>query len=384
MNILMITKWYPYEKDPQMGVFIQKHARAIALSNKIHVIYAYSAERQKEKFLHRESENGNLTEHRISYQKDTSPLSKIINAQRYKQAVEMVVDTLTHRGFKADILHAYILLRTGWMARQLSRKLNIPYIISEQWSGYATGKYAAQSSVVKRLTKSVLKDAAGLTVVSEFLRDKMVSQGLSHPRTIITPNIVEPRNSDHPTQNKSKKIAVLMVADQVDEIKNISGVIRAVEEIAKHRNDFELRIIGHGKDQLRLMRMTEEKGLLNSVIHFEGLKDNNEVYAYLHRSDFLVMNSRFETFSLICCEAMSCGKPVLATRCGGPESFVNSDTGILIPVDHHEDLVSGLEKMLDSFQDFHAEKIRESVEKRFSIETLSLTFSNFYEKVTKP
>ncbi|MBL0102730.1 MAG: hypothetical protein IPP51_02560 [Bacteroidetes bacterium] len=161
MNILMITKWYPYDKDPQMGVFIQKHARAIALSNKIHVIYAYSAERQKEKFLHRESENGNLTEHRISYQKDTSPLSKIINAQRYKQAVEMVVDTLTHRGFKADILHAYILLRTGWMARQLSRKLNIPYIISEQWSGYATGKYAAQSSVVKRLTKSVLKMLQG-------------------------------------------------------------------------------------------------------------------------------------------------------------------------------------------------------------------------------
>lgn len=82
-----------------------------------------------------------------------------------------------------------------------------------------------------------------------------------------------------------------------------------------------------------LMEIARGLGVLNTFVIFEGLKSNQEVYSYLLRCDFLVMNSRFETFSLICCEAMSCGKPVLATRCGGPQEFVDDKTGILIDVD---------------------------------------------------
>lgn len=94
-----------------------------------------------------------------------------------------------------------------------------------------------------------------------------------------------------------------------------------------------MRIIGQGKDKEMLIEIARELGVLNSNVIFEGLKSNPEVYQYLQKSDFLVMNSRFETFSLICCEALSCGKPVLATRCGGPQEFIDDEVGVLIDVD---------------------------------------------------
>ena len=53
--------------------------------------------------------------------------------------------------------------------------------------------------------------------------------------------------------------------------------------------------------------------------------------------------SRSETFGVAYIEALSCGVPVIATRCGGPEGFVHTGNGILVPVDDEEALVGAAE-----------------------------------------
>ena len=37
--ILFLTKWYPNEEDPQLGVFVQKHAELLAKKHRVVVIY---------------------------------------------------------------------------------------------------------------------------------------------------------------------------------------------------------------------------------------------------------------------------------------------------------------------------------------------------------
>lgn len=39
LKILFITKWYPDKEDPQFGVFIQKHAQAVALYAEVAVLF---------------------------------------------------------------------------------------------------------------------------------------------------------------------------------------------------------------------------------------------------------------------------------------------------------------------------------------------------------
>lgn len=372
----MIPKWYPNKEDPQFGVFIQKHAKAIAIENKVVVIFAYSDEMQKEYYSSSVNQQNNLLELIITYKKNKGIFSSIVNGWRYFNAIQIGYSQTKSFFEKPDIIHSYILLRTAIIARFLSWKLKTPYVISEQWSGYATGKYSDRSFVQKKLTKCLIKNAAGLTSVSTFLKNKMHDCGLQNKNEIIIPNLIERQ-----IEIKAKvgsTINILLVADLVDDIKNISSVIKAVAVAIKTHPNFILRIIGHGRDKEILLETARELGVLNNHVIFEGLKTNLEVYEYLTQCDFLVMNSRFETFSLICCEALSCGKPVLATRCGGPQEFITDEVGILIDVDDDKSLLKKFIFMLENYKLFDSHKIMSSVEKRFSQKRIKELFDDFY------
>ena len=132
-----------------------------------------------------------------------------------------------------------------------------------------------------------------------------------------------------------------------------------------------------------LVELARELGVLNSHVIFEGLKSNPEVYTYLQNCNFLVMNSRFETFSSICCEALSCGKPVLATKCGGPQEFIDKDSGILIDVDDDQQLEHNFLLMLSNFNQFDSHNITSKVRDRFSSQTVKILYTDFFKKAIK-
>ena len=374
----MIAKWYPYPEDPQFGVFIQKHAEAIAIDNKVVVLFAHSIANLPVKYQFDISQKENLFEIIISFRKDESAFANLINGLRYFSAIRKGVKKGQTFFLKPDLIHAYILLRTAVVANYLSLILKVPYVVNEQWSGYATGKFSEGNFVKKALTKFLVKRSSGLVSVSNFLLDKIHACGISNENEKVIPNSIEVIANSNITNKE--KVNVLLVADQVDEIKNISAVIRCVALIKDSSPDFELRIIGQGKDKEMLIEIARELGVLNSNVIFEGLKSNPEVYQYLQKSDFLVMNSRFETFSLICCEALSCGKPVLATRCGGPQEFIDDEVGVLIDVDDDVQLAKKFHFMLTHYNQFDSQKIISKVKDRFSKETVKKLYGEFYKK----
>ncbi len=375
----MIAKWYPYKEDLQFGVFIQKHAQAIAMENKVVVVFAHSISNLPVLYHIDSNITGDLLEIIISFRKDESFLANLKNGIRYFIAIKKGIEKSRSFFEKPDLIHAYILLRTAVVAYFYSLKNRIPFVINEQWSGYATGKFSSENFFKKAFTKFLVRKSAGLISVSEFLLGKMHHCGISHRHERVIPNTVEIVSET--IRSNDKKVHVLLVADLVDEIKNISAVIRAVAAVKEHFPDFELRIIGQGKDKEMLIELSRELGVLNSYVIFEGLKTNPEVYEFLKGCDFLVMNSRFETFSLICGEALSCGKPVLATRCGGPEEFIDNEVGVLIGVDNENELTEKLLFMLENFDHFDSHKIISKVRNRFSRETVKDLYVDFFSKV---
>jgi glycosyltransferase involved in cell wall biosynthesis len=383
LKILFITKWYPNKYDPQMGVFVRKHASAAAAYCDVALLHVFSDEHLKEKMFELvRDDNYNLTGVIVYFKKSNSSFSswnKLINLKRYCQATRKGLKYIRKNFGEHDITHAYILLRPGIVAWCLRLFRNKPYVISEQWSGFATGKYEMKNSFIKLITRTVVKKANAVTVVSDFLKNHMTRNGLKGNYFVI-PNIVEIaelRNRSH----DDSKIIILTVADLVDEIKNISGTIRAIADVSRNNPSVELRIIGEGTDRKKLESLAEELDLLDKKVFFLGLKSNDEVYTNLFNCDFLVMNSNFETFSSICAEAFSCGKPVIATRCGGPEEFVTAETGILIDPKNHRQLVEGIQHMINTYQNYLPGNLKKYASENFSSEVAAKKFYQVYQSV---
>jgi glycosyltransferase involved in cell wall biosynthesis len=279
-----------------------------------------------------------------------------------------------------DITHAYIFIRPAVLAWWKKIFKGTPYVISEQWSGYVSGKFEKRNFFEKAITRFLTSKASAITTVSEFLKKGMIRNEIKGNFYVI-PNVIETDSSPVTEKINDGIIRILTVADLVDEIKNISGTIKAVAEIIKNYPNVRFDIVGGGHDLEKLEQLALELSVLNKNIFFHGMKTNKEVYEYLHQCDFLIMNSRFETFSSICAEAMSCGKPIIATRCGGPDEFVIPLTGILIEPRNQKELLAAIKNMISNYSNYNSLEIKKYAVGKFNASAIGKQFFEIYKSI---
>ncbi|HXH19182.1 MAG TPA: glycosyltransferase [Chitinophagales bacterium] len=372
-KILFLPRWYPSENDLQNGVFIQKHARAAAMENEVMVLYAVSVSKESRIVC---SNRGNLKEVILYYPAGNIRLLNFIASLR----ALFKLWRFTRKSFQPDICHIHVSGRQALLALWLNLKYGIPFIISEHWSGFVTGEYERQSFFKKWLTACVFKKATAVTAVSETLRDAMINRGLGKEIRIL-PNVVEvlPDGAQqHPAEDVFR---YLIVADLRDEIKNISGAIRAFSEVCKAEPSSELVIAGEGKDRDKLERLVIASFQTNSPpVKFLGLKSNEEVLKLIPAAHVIIVNSRIETFSVVTLEAIFSGRPVIATRCGGPERFINEHNGILIGIDNEKELVHAMIQMKRDYRKYNPDAIKNSIPNTYAPESIARLLNSFYNE----
>ena len=122
---------------------------------------------------------------------------------------------------------------------------------------------------------------------------------------------------------------------------------------------------------------------ITDKVRLLGQKTRPELFELMRKSDAFVLASKSETFGVVYIEAMACGLPVIATRCGGPEDFVNDTNGFLIPTDDIETLSKALIKMRLDIDNFDNERISEECYNKFSSENIAKQIVEQYYKVLK-
>ena len=90
------------------------------------------------------------------------------------------------------------------------------------------------------------------------------------------------------------------------------------------------------------------------------------------------MASVSETFGVAYLEALSCGIPVIATRCGGPECFVNEHNGIMVDPDDVDALAKALLSMY-----CNRAAIAQEIRENYSSQAVAATLMKQYEKVAE-
>ena len=87
---------------------------------------------------------------------------------------------------------------------------------------------------------------------------------------------------------------------------------------------------------------------------------------------------------MVVVEALACGTPVVATRCGGPEEIITTDrVGVLVPPEDPEALARGIEQALDRQPRYDPAELRAHALNRFGVDSVAARVNQVYEETVR-
>lgn len=380
MHVLFIPKWYPGRKDPQLGDFLRKQAQATHRQVRMSVLYIAPDKDQREPLQLEHTLTDGLWELRCYYRQHThtwAPVRKAVNLLRYARAARTGIRRVRSERGAPDLIHAYILVRPALIALWQRWARGTPFLVSEQSSEYLDGTFARKGRFHKSLSRWLCGRASAVTAVSPWLGDALVGHGLCTTYDVV-PNVVP--GLDRPLPPAGTPGRFLVVADLVDRTKNVSGVLNALAVARKELPQLSLTIIGDGPDRERLEQQMEHLGLGDHV-RFLGRLPNTDVLDHVAHAFAMIVNSNVETFSVVTGEALAQGRPVIATRCGGPTAFVTPSNGILIEPRDDAALARAMVQLTKDAARYGPAAIRAGVNDRFSPEAVGRRFADIYARI---
>ncbi|MBS1634875.1 MAG: glycosyltransferase [Bacteroidetes bacterium] len=329
LNILFLCSWYPHDGNPTQGIFIRRHAEALALYHRVTTVFASSDPGISQAKI-QVSERGNLKEVICLYPKVMSEIpvvSNFIKFNRYASAFSSVIDDLFSKT-PFDIIHLHVIFPAGIAALKALQKYKIPLFITEHWSGYYPEDGNYKGYVVKHLTKEVVKRAAAVMVISGKLQKAMQKHGLAGRYHLIN-NVVDtvcfkPGNT---STAPNDKLRILHVSSLVEREKNILGILAVAAGLKRKSKPFHLLVVGGQPETVGgYKKRVQEMGLTDDV-SFAGQAAPEQVALYMRQSDVFLLLSHFEGMPVVLLEAMTCGLPVMSTPVGAVEEMVKPGYG---------------------------------------------------------
>ena len=375
MHILHLPKWYPNHEDPQLGVFVQKQFEAASKFAFQSLIYVKSDVDQEEDFKIEERKGENFLELSIYYKR---PRSRAKQYLQIRKAYNMGLEIIEERHSEVSLVHVHNLLGPAVFGDKLASKRKIPWVLSEHWSGFTPQRPLFKEKVAweKKLWQWYAEKAECTIAVSSFLKNALEENQIGK-KVLVIPNVVE---DIAPSKVEEELLSILMVNDLDDDVKNISSVLHAYAELGLHTKGVRLDIIGGGKDEKALQRLSLELNI-DEGVHWHGRMANDEVLPFYQKATYVLVNSRVETFSVVAAEALMAGKPVISTRCGGGEEFLNETCAILIAADNQQDLKEAILSMNTNFKNYDPQKLHDYAFSLFSKESVGRKLHELYSSL---
>lgn len=149
-------------------------------------------------------------------------------------------------------------------------------------------------------------------------------------------------------ESMEKDSNIFICLNTFDEQKGIYTLLEASAILRKTNDNFKVHFYGDGLSQTKDdMKNFIEKNDLKDVIKIMGRIEDTSI-AY-NSCLCLIQPSYIESFGMTIIEAMSYGRPVIATKSGGPDDIVIDEiTGFLIDKDNSQILAEKMQFMLEN------------------------------------
>ena len=274
---------------------------------------------------------------------------------------------------KPDVVHAHF-YSIAAIATIIKKKYGIPLVVTEHSS--KINKPAGEiSDLDKKLASKAYNQCDSLICVSKALADNVLRN--FNRNSVVISDMVDNQIYSYAEKNKDLSPFVYVSVGNLVTIKAFDILIEA---FAKVNDDAKLYIIGDGPEKTRLENQIKELGLEGKVKLF-GQLDRLKINELYQQSHVFVLPSQSETFGLSYVEAMYAGLPVIATRCGGPESFVDDSNGMLVTINDVAELANAMRLMRENYSAYNPIKISEESKKRFSPEVIAEKIVEIYNQI---
>ncbi|MEJ2706904.1 MAG: glycosyltransferase [Anaerolineales bacterium] len=388
LHILILSSWYPNRDHPLGGVFVRQQAQALRKAG--HQVGVISEPKLKSKvgLLHirkpsqfstqvtKVVEQGIPVYHSQTWGWFPGFLHDA-NVKLLQGAVERIYRRYVQEHGKPDLIHGHSILYGGFLATWLGERENLPSMVTEHATTVLRGAVPARK--VKYLGRT-LKQAGRTLAVSPALAAKLCKIGpqaeVEVLGNMVDVDFFQPAAKALPASPfHFSSIAYLRPQKGMD-------VLLQAFRNAFVGSQVQLSIAGDGPERPHLERQAIALGLEDQV-NFLGALDRLEVRDLIRRSHVVVSASRVETFGITMIEAMACGKPVIATASGGPESFLTEQDGIVIPIENAPALASAMKKMKNNYTYYQPEEIRVRCVNRFSETAIVNRLEDIYAELVR-
>lgn len=382
LHILIIPSWYPRFDGDISGSFFREQALALqSEGHQVGVIYpqfyslkrihklpisTYGVEYKDDKGL------ATLKWHALNF---TPGLGSLTKKQWINKGLKLFEEYKRKFGLP-DIIHVHSMLNGAFLAYLLNSKFKIPYFITEHSSQFALGNI---NSAVYNQLKPAIKNADKCYAVSSSLSE-LLNKKFQTNKWNYLPNIVANEFLEAPlkSSNEFKFITVCFLTKN----KNIDLVVRSFSsflEKTKPMSNIQLIIGGDGPEKNSLQQLVKDLGIEKNV-QFLGLLSREQVRDQMNEASCLLVASEYETFGVVAVEALALGKPVIATKCGGPESIINASVGFLVEKNSINEMTKAMIDIYKNKNRFHPQSIREYCIGLFSESAVATQLTIDYQK----
>lgn len=375
MNVLIITSWYPTTDSIYNGVFVKEQAKALKTIGMNPIVFYPYDRTLKAKELVSVEEEGIVT-----YRANTDYMtnSKVSQLNSIRVAMNMLNKLV--KKHKIDVVHSHVCYPSGFVAAIQKKLHGTPYVITEHMSKVADFSKKKYNRI---LFKSSYKSANKVITVSEFLGEELRGLDYEFSNAVIG-NVVDTK--DYTINNckvENDEYNIAFIGSMINtEVKGHQFFIPAFAEYIKKNPDkkLTLNLYADGVKRAEYEKLCVDLGIGPNCI-FHGKVPKSEIAKAIEKNNFLVAPSIKETFGSVIIESMAGGKPVLATRCGGPNEIIKDFNGVLVEPRNIEALEKGLDEIINKYNDFDNLKIRNFVEENYGYRAIGEKLLKIYSEI---
>jgi len=350
LRIAVITGYFPSSAEPWQGRSAYQTLRVLAREAEVRVFYPHA--RYPSLFKPRSRSYQQLD---ASYSPpDVSAsyfdycalplLSRPFNGWMAARALLPAV-----RAFAPDLIFSYFLYPDGYAALRISKTLGVPLVAK----GIGSDINRIGDSVTAMHTRAVLRKADYLITVSHDLRAKAIAMGASAETTRAIHNgcdlaVFHPGDRLDARHKLELDLSaeVIVYIGRIDRKKGLRELVEAAVSLRSKRPNLQTYLIGEGPDR-PLIESAIQANNAASYIHAMPACAFDEVALWMAASNLVTLPSYMEGLPNVVLEALSCGRPVVATNVGGIPEILNDECGQLVPPRDARALAQALASVLD-------------------------------------